>query len=104
MVNEPIVSGLSAVCLVGAAAASPTLIKHINQRVDALIAVDGGADRVLAAGLTPFAVIGALDSISAAARNSFAGQDFAIAAQSTTDFEKALTPACLFPLAAFQST
>ncbi len=59
--------------------------------VDAFVGVDGGADHLLAAGVTPAAVIGDLDSLSDLARATFAEQTYHIAEQETTDFEKALT-------------
>ena len=91
MVNKTIITDCHTVCLVGGAAASPALISAINKRVDALVAVDGGADTLLQAGLTPRAVIGDLDSLSQTARKSFAGQLWHIPEQSSTDFEKALS-------------
>jgi thiamine pyrophosphokinase len=91
VVNEQIVSGLASVCLVGGVATSPSLISGINQQVDGMIAVDGGADSMLEAGLTPLAVIGDLDSLSDTARKAFDAQLWHITEQSSTDFEKALT-------------
>ncbi|WP_375253870.1 thiamine diphosphokinase [Yoonia sp.] len=91
MVNKTIITDCNTVCLVGGAAASPALISAINKRVDALVAVDGGADTLLQAGLTPRAVIGDLDSLSETAREKFAEQLWHIPEQSSTDFEKALT-------------
>lgn len=56
-----------------------------------IVAADSGADRVLAAGLTPEAVVGDFDSISAAARAAIpAARQHVIAEQATTDFDKAL--------------
>lgn len=90
MVNKTIITDCNIVCLVGGAAASPALISAINKRVDAVVAVDGGADTLLQAGLTPDAVIGDLDSLSDLARETFAAQLWHVAEQSSTDFEKAL--------------
>jgi len=59
---------------------------------DYVIAADGGADRVLAAGRTPDLVVGDMDSISSAAREiatEWAGSDD----QETTDCEKLLLAA-----------
>ncbi len=53
--------------------------------------VDGGADHLLAAGITPAGVIGDMDSLSDQARATFADALYEISEQSTTDFEKALT-------------
>lgn len=59
-----------------------------------LVAADGGADRALAAGHMPQAVIGDFDSISPAARSAVAAvpanQLHPITEQETTDFDKAL--------------
>lgn len=56
-----------------------------------LVAADGGADRLLRLGHMPEAVIGDLDSISAAARARLGAQRlFPIREQATTDFDKAL--------------
>ena len=55
-----------------------------------VVAADGGGDRALAAGLTPEAVIGDLDSLSEAGRRALAGVLHQIAEQETTDFDKAL--------------
>ena len=55
------------------------------------LAADGGADRLLAAGITPEAVIGDLDSISPAALAQLpASRIHRIAEQDSTDFDKAL--------------
>ena len=57
-----------------------------------LVAADGGADRVLAAGHVPDAVIGDFDSISDAARRAIpADLLHPVAEQDSTDFEKCLT-------------
>ena len=55
-----------------------------------IVAADGGADRLLALGSQPTAVIGDFDSISPGARAALAGRLFPIAEQETTDFDKAL--------------
>ncbi|WP_372840267.1 thiamine diphosphokinase [Phaeovulum sp.] len=56
-----------------------------------LVAADGGADRALALGLSPEAVIGDLDSISAAAREAIGAERiWQIEEQETTDFDKCL--------------
>ncbi|WP_323005603.1 thiamine diphosphokinase [Pseudorhodobacter sp.] len=55
-----------------------------------LVAVDGGADRALALGARPVAVIGDLDSISASARASLGAVLHRVAEQESTDFDKAL--------------
>lgn len=55
-----------------------------------LVAADGGADALLAAGLVPDLVVGDLDSISAQARAAFADRILHVVEQDSTDFEKAL--------------
>ncbi len=57
-----------------------------------LVAADGGADRALALGHMPSAVIGDLDSISDAARTAIGAESLhPIAEQVSTDFGKCLT-------------
>lgn len=55
-----------------------------------LVAADGGANALLERGHVPEAVIGDLDSLSAAAHRAFAGRIHEIGEQETTDFDKAL--------------
>lgn len=59
-----------------------------------LVAADGGADRLLALGALPEAVIGDMDSLSAAARARLTGRLHPVPEQETTDFDKALTRIC----------
>ena len=59
-------------------------------RAPVLIAADGGADRALALGARPEAVVGDLDSLSAAARAQLGALVHEVAEQETTDFDKAL--------------
>ena len=87
---EPIVSSSSLVCFVGGGPLENDAISAIFATVDAFIGVDGGADHLLAAGVTPAAVIGDLDSLSDHARATFAENLCHVSEQSTTDFEKAL--------------
>ena len=55
-----------------------------------VVAADGGADRALALGVRPIAVIGDMDSISADARASLSDVLHEVAEQESTDFDKAL--------------
>jgi thiamine pyrophosphokinase len=89
--NKPIVASNNPVCLVGGAPIAENAISAVFSLVDAFVGVDGGADHLLAAGVTPAAVIGDLDSLSDLARATFAERLNHIAEQTTTDFEKALT-------------
>lgn len=89
--NHPIVQSSDGVTLVGGAPVSRASFQLALKRAPRLVAADGGADRALAAGHRPEAVIGDFDSISHAARASL-GPDrmFPIAEQLTTDFDKVL--------------
>jgi thiamine pyrophosphokinase len=55
-----------------------------------LVAADGGADRALALGHVPQAVIGDMDSLSDGAPATLADRLHPVAEQETTDFDKAL--------------
>lgn len=55
-----------------------------------LVAADSGADRALALGAVPDAVIGDMDSLSDAGRARLGGRVHRIAEQDSTDFDKAL--------------
>jgi len=59
-------------------------------RAPGLVAADGGAAVLLAAGLTPLAVIGDMDSIPPRVAAAFADRLHPVAEQETTDFDKAL--------------
>ncbi len=89
--NPPIVESPRGVTLVaGGPVAARDLAQALRLAPD-LVAVDGGADRLLAAGLMPRAVIGDLDSLSGAGRAMLPPDRlFPIAEQETTDFDKAL--------------
>lgn len=89
--NRPIVESLRGITLVGGGPVSRRDLRASLLRAPCLVAADGGADRALAAGLCPEAVIGDFDSISDAARAAIpAGRLYPIAEQETTDFDKAL--------------
>lgn len=89
--NDLIVSSEHTVCLVGGARVDADLISLILPMVARFIAVDSGADVLIAAGITPAAVIGDMDSISDDARAAFGAVLHHIPEQDTTDFEKALS-------------
>jgi thiamine pyrophosphokinase len=91
MRETKIASSNHTVCLVGGARVSAQVISSILPIVDQFVAVDGGADHLFGAGISPAAVIGDLDSISDHARATFASQLNHIPEQATTDFEKSLT-------------
>lgn len=86
-----IVHASQPVTLVGGGELDPKDLAISLNLAPVLVAADGGADAVLAAGLSPVAVIGDMDSLSPAARAAFAPVLQEIAEQETTDFEKCLT-------------
>ena len=85
-----IVSSLGAVTLVGGSQVRPGDLTTALSLAPTLVAADGGADCLLAEGLRPVAVIGDMDSLSAAARAAFADVMVEVAEQESTDFDKAL--------------
>lgn len=89
--QQSIVSSNSAICLVGGAAVTDAVFAAVAPFITGFVGVDGGADHLLTRGISPMAVIGDLDSLSAQARTTFADCLWHIPEQETTDFEKALT-------------
>jgi len=82
--------------LLGGGKAPEAVVNAALFRAPVLVAADGGADRALALGHRPEAVIGDLDSLSAAARSRLdPDRILRIAEQDSTDFDK-----CLAQLAA----
>ena len=88
--NEAIVQSTGGVTLAGAAGFSLKLLDIARERAPKVVAVDGGADRLLALGCRPDAVIGDLDSISTRAKALLQDRLHPIAEQATGDFDKAL--------------
>lgn len=80
----------SMVTLLGGGEVPAGALAHAVARAPRLVAVDGGADRALAAGLVPELVIGDLDSISDAARARLADRLVHLPGQDDTDFDKTL--------------
>jgi thiamine pyrophosphokinase len=91
LLSNLIVSHDRAICLVGGARISESAFSAAKLFADVFVAVDSGADFLLARDPMPLAVIGDLDSLSNAARHRFGDRLCHIPEQSTTDFEKALT-------------
>lgn len=85
-----IVDSHTGVTMAGAAPFSARLLARALALAPALVAADGGADRLLRHGAEPQVVIGDLDSLSATARARLAVRLHAIPEQETTDFDKAL--------------
>jgi len=78
------------IAIVGGGSVDPDLLHELALRNIALIAADGGADTIDAAGLLPEAIIGDLDSLTDRARWEKRSQVIHIPEQITTDFQKAL--------------
>lgn len=78
------------ITLVGGGPLGADDLAQARELAPVVVALDAGADACLRAGITPVAVIGDLDSLSAAARREFAGRLHRIDEQITTDFDKGL--------------
>ncbi|MGB3409398.1 MAG: thiamine diphosphokinase [Jannaschia sp.] len=76
--------------LVGGAPVSMGILSKALTFAPRLVAADGGADRILAAGLRPARVVGDMDSLSKAAREAFRDVLDPISEQDSTDFAKAI--------------
>lgn len=89
--NAPIVQSTNGVTLVGGGPVSQAEWRLATARAPRILAADGGADRALAAGYMPEAVVGDFDSISDNAKATLGAERlFPIREQMTTDFDKAL--------------
>ena len=89
--NLPIVQSTRGVTLAGGGPFSARDLKLALARAPLAVAADSGADRLLRLGVVPEAVIGDMDSISAAAKAQIPLQrQHLVAEQATTDFDKAL--------------
>lgn len=88
--NQPIVSSLSPITLIGGVKPAPATLTKALSVAPCVVAVDGGGDHALAAGLMPEAVIGDMDSLSDAGKQALDGRVHHIAEQNSTDFDKAL--------------
>lgn len=79
------------ILLIGnAAPVPPRLLGTLARQADFVLAVDGGADKALQAGLQPHAVIGDLDTVSPRAQAQLATRLVRVPSQENTDLEKAL--------------
>lgn len=87
----PIVQSTHGVTLAGGGPFPARDLALALRRAPVPVAADGGADRLLQLGVTPQAVIGDMDSISATARAAIPeARQHLVAEQVTTDFDKAL--------------
>ena len=66
------------------------LLKTLAREADIILAVDGGADKALRAGVQPHYVIGDLDSLSPRTKKALAQKLVHVPTQENTDLEKAL--------------
>ncbi|MGV6812390.1 MAG: thiamine diphosphokinase [Brevirhabdus sp.] len=90
-----IVHGAAKLTLLGGGKAPKAVVNAALFHAPVLVAADGGADRALALGHRPEAVIGDLDSLSASAHAALpADRILRIAEQDSTDFDKCL---CVLP-------
>jgi thiamine pyrophosphokinase len=90
-VNQAIVESSAGVTLIAGGPVAKRDLTAALKRAPCLVAADAGADRALACGHEPVAVIGDGDSISRAARARLGPERFhEIPEQMTTDFDKAL--------------
>lgn len=88
--TDTIVRTFAPLALLGGAQIAPPVLNILQRHAATFVAADGGAEHLLAACLSPQAVIGDLDSVSAAARAAFGPVFHRIEDQSRTDFEKAV--------------
>lgn len=89
--NRAIVQSPDGVTLVGGGPVTRRDLALALRRAPGIVAVDGGADRVLAAGRLPLAVVGDFDSVSPDALSRLDPVLLhRIDEQETTDFDKAL--------------
>ena len=89
--NQPIVQSSGGITLVGGGPVPARLFQKSIKRAPVIVAADSGADRCLAQGVIPVAVIGDMDSLSDAAQATVgADRLHRIEEQETTDFDKAL--------------
>lgn len=86
-----IVSTSETLTLLGGGEVDPNDLDISLTLAPKVVAADGGADHARAAGLSPLAVIGDMDSITGETRAEFSGVLHPVPDQDSTDFQKALT-------------
>ncbi len=87
----PVLSSDGPVVLVGGGPVTARDMTDAQAHARPVVAADGGADRALALGVRPDAVIGDMDSLSPQARSALGDAVHPVAEQDSTDFEKCLT-------------
>ncbi len=88
--NRGIVESSDGVTLVAGGPVRARDLQAALRIAPVLVAADGGADRALALGAEPVAVVGDFDSITDGARARLAGRLHPVPEQESTDFDKAL--------------
>lgn len=89
--NEPIVRSNGPIGLVGGGKIGDSDLNLVLNRVNSVVAADGGASILIDSGVVPEAVIGDFDSLDDATRRCIAEDRlFQIDEQDSTDFDKAL--------------
>lgn len=89
--KEPVVSSLEPILLVGGAIGDNAQLSELLAEAKTVVAADSGADWLAALDRVPDALIGDLDSVSAATRSAIPeDRVFHIAEQDSTDFDKAV--------------
>lgn len=89
--NDIIVSAQEPILLVGGAHGDNAQLLSLLDEVKTVVAADSGADWLRSVGRLPDALIGDLDSVSAATRAAIPSQSVhLISEQDSTDFDKAL--------------
>lgn len=88
--NRSLVQSCEGVTLIAGGPVGARDLKAALRRAPVLVAADGGADRALALGQVPVAVIGDMDSIGAARDRLPRAALHPINEQETTDFDKTL--------------
>ena len=87
---KPVLSSDRGITLIGGGTVEPRHLAAALALAPAVVAADSGADIALENGIEPLAVIGDLDSLSAAARGRLGDRLHPVAEQDSTDFEKCL--------------
>jgi thiamine pyrophosphokinase len=88
--SEPILRFDRPLAIVGGGTVDGALLRELAERGVALVAADGGADAIDAAGLVPEAIIGDLDSLTDRDGWEERTRVIHLSEQITTDFQKAL--------------
>jgi thiamine pyrophosphokinase len=88
--DAPIVVSPGPLAIVGGGSVNPALLAELADRGVTLVGADGGGDAIGAAGLTPAAIIGDLDSLVDRAGWETRTRVIHLPEQITTDFQKAL--------------